>query len=114
MAVNTARCAGTSALRPLKRLVNRIDVRSAVRTFWAFALVAAGVWLFNFHAVNMAVLWLSGRTALLVSLFSIGSVHAMLGRRFILAGVLSLLVGARAVPLEAVTSRLPSQPVVTW
>src|SRR5687767_3524673 len=32
----------------------------------AASLAAAAVWLFNFHAVNMALLWLSGRTALLV------------------------------------------------
>lgn len=55
------------------------------------ALVAAGVWLFNFHAVNMALLWLSGRTGLLVSLFSLGTAHAMLRRSFLLAGVLGLL-----------------------
>src|SRR5687768_5958128 len=75
----------------------------------AAALVAVGVWLFNFHAVNMAVLWLSGRTALLVSLFSIGSAHAMLGRRFILAGVLSLLAmlsKEEAVALPALLSVL--------
>lgn len=55
------------------------------------ALVTAGVWLFNFHAVSMAVLWLSGRTALLVSLLALGTAHAMLGGRFLLAGVLALL-----------------------
>ena len=55
------------------------------------ALVAAGVWLFNFHAVNMAVLWLSGRTSLLVSLFSLAKAHAMLAGRPLMAGGLALL-----------------------
>ena len=55
------------------------------------ALVAAGVWLFNFHAVNMAVLWLSGRTSLLVSLFSLATAHAMLAGRPLFAGGLALL-----------------------
>jgi len=55
------------------------------------ALITVGVWLFNFHAVNMAVLWLSGRTALLVSLFSLGTAHAMLAGRSLLAGALALL-----------------------
>jgi len=55
------------------------------------ALLSVGVWLFNFHAVNMAVLWLSGRTALLVSLFSLGTAHAMLAGRSLLAGALALL-----------------------
>ena len=55
------------------------------------AFVAAGVWLFNFHAVNMAVLWLSGRTSLLVSLFSLATAHAMLAGRPLTAGGLALL-----------------------
>ena len=55
------------------------------------ALITVGVWLFNFHAVNMAVLWLSGRTALLVSLFSLGTAHAILAGRSLLAGALALL-----------------------
>ena len=55
------------------------------------AIVAAGVWLFNFHAINMAVLWLSGRTSLLVSIFSLGAAHSLLARRALLAAVLCLL-----------------------
>jgi hypothetical protein len=55
------------------------------------ALAAVGVWLFNFHAVNMALLWLSGRTALLVSLFSLATTLAMMRRRFMVAGALALL-----------------------
>jgi hypothetical protein len=34
-------------------------------------LFAAGVWLMNFHGINMAVLWMSGRTALLLTLFAV-------------------------------------------
>jgi hypothetical protein len=55
------------------------------------ALLVAGVWLFNFHAVNMALLWLSGRTALLVAVFSLGTAHAALRQRFLLAGVLAFM-----------------------
>jgi xanthosine utilization system XapX-like protein len=55
------------------------------------ALVAASVWLFNFHAVNMAVLWLSGRTALLASLLSLAAVHAAFGGGAWLAGLFALL-----------------------
>lgn len=36
---------------------------------WA-ALVAAAIWAFNFHGINMAVVWLSGRTSLLGTLFA--------------------------------------------
>src|SRR5215208_6016911 len=55
------------------------------------AVVAAAIWLFNFHAVNMALLWLSGRTALLVSLLSVATAYALLGGRPIVAGLLALL-----------------------
>ena len=54
------------------------------------ALVAAGVWLLNFHAINMSVLWLSGRTALLAGLFALATALAVLGGRGLLAGVLAL------------------------
>ena len=54
------------------------------------ALLAASVWALNFHAVNMALLWLSGRTALLLVLFALATAHAMLRGRHLLAGVCCL------------------------
>ena len=51
---------------------------------------ASAVWLFNFHGINMAILWLSGRTALLVVLFGLATVLAVLDRRWIIAGLLCL------------------------
>jgi hypothetical protein len=57
----------------------------------AGAVTGAGAWLLNFHAVNMAVLWLSGRTALLVSLFALLAAHAMFHGREAIAGGLALL-----------------------
>ena len=35
------------------------------------ALLAAGLWAFNFHGVDMSLLWISGRTALLATLFAV-------------------------------------------
>ena len=35
-----------------------------------FGLFAAGLWSFKFHGVNMSLLWLSGRTSLLLTLFA--------------------------------------------
>ena len=55
------------------------------------ALLASGAWLLNFHAVNMAVLWLSGRTALLASAFSLATAYAVLDGRHLVAGILALL-----------------------
>ena len=40
------------------------------------ALLCAALWAFNFHGINAAVLWISGRTALLVTLFAVlGAAH---------------------------------------
>ena len=47
----------------------------------AAASVAAGAWLFNFHGINMAVLWISGRTSLLLTLCALLAAHAVLRER---------------------------------
>lgn len=57
----------------------------------AAALAGAGVWVFNFHAVNMALLWISGRTALVSSVFALTTALLFLGGRFAVAGVAALL-----------------------
>jgi hypothetical protein len=49
------------------------------------AAFAAAVWLFNFHGMNMALLWLSGRTALLLIVGAVGAVIAVLKGRPTLA-----------------------------
>jgi hypothetical protein len=54
------------------------------------SLVGVGVWLFNFHAVNMALLWISGRTALLASVCALITSHLFLRGRFRLAGAAGL------------------------
>jgi len=49
----------------------------------ATAIAAAALWAFNFHGVNMALLWISGRTALLLCVFSLAALTAWLrGRRW--------------------------------
>jgi hypothetical protein len=55
------------------------------------ALVAVAAWAFNFHGVNMALLWISGRTELLLCLFALGAALAALRGRHVLAGLLALL-----------------------
>jgi hypothetical protein len=57
----------------------------------SMAIVAAGVWALNFHAVNMAVLWLSGRTALCVVIAAFLSAAAVVKNRPIAAGVAALV-----------------------
>jgi hypothetical protein len=53
---------------------------------WA-AVVATAVWAFNFHGINMAIAWLSGRTSLLGTLFSVLAAIALLGSRGTVAGL---------------------------
>ena len=65
----------------------------------AAALVTTAVWALNFHAISMALLWLSGRTSLLAGAFGLAATLCVVSRdedqpRFrswVLAGVLSLL-----------------------
>jgi hypothetical protein len=57
----------------------------------AAALVASGAWAFNFHGINMAVLWISGRTALLATGFALLAAIAHLKGRGLLAAAFCLL-----------------------
>jgi hypothetical protein len=56
----------------------------------AAAVLAAAVWAFNFHGINMAVLWISGRSALLLALFALLATHAFLRGRPLVSGVFCL------------------------
>ena len=62
--------------------------RSVGLVAWA-ALAGAAVWAFNFHGINMAIVWLSGRTSLLGTLFSTLAAIAFLRNRAIAAGLLA-------------------------
>jgi hypothetical protein len=64
------------------------------------ALFASAAWMFNFHGINMALLWISGRTALLLCLFTLAAVLAWLGGRRLAAALLTL--AARLCKEEAV------------
>jgi hypothetical protein len=57
------------------------------------ALFAAAVWAFNLHGINMALLWTSGRTALLLCLFAQAGALALLAEARwsgVLAGLFTL------------------------
>lgn len=47
------------------RLARGLDLANGL------AIAAAALWLFNFHGINMSVLWLSGRSSLLSTAFSL-------------------------------------------
>src|SRR5215510_4326155 len=70
----------------------------------AAATFAAAAWAFNFHGINMGVLWLSGRTALLVTLCALLAAVAFIARRKVLCLVCvsaALLSKEEAVLLPA-------------
>lgn len=69
--------------------------------------IAAALWLFNFHGVNMSVLWLSGRTSLLLTLWSIAALVSLLrGRAALGAGfaMLAMLSKEEAVVLPVMAT----------
>ena len=71
------------------------------------SIVSAGVWALNFHAVNMAVLWLSGRTALCVVIAALLAASAVVKRRPVVAGVavlVAMLAKEEAVMLPFILS----------
>jgi hypothetical protein len=55
------------------------------------SVLAAGVWLLNIHGINMAVLWISGRTALFLTLFAVLAAAAVVQKKWALAGIFTLL-----------------------
>lgn len=69
---NLALCLGNAAL--IYALARRLDLARGA------ALVAAAVWMFNFHAINMSLLWLSGRTSLVALVFSLLAAIAFVSR----------------------------------
>jgi hypothetical protein len=55
----------------------------------SIALMATAIWAFNFHGINMAIVWLSGRTSLLGTLFSTLAAISFLRGRSVAAAVLA-------------------------
>ena len=70
-------------------VLTALSVAWVVRS-WRFSaaacIFAAALWILNPHGINMAVLWISGRTALLLTLFSVlAAVAASRDRPFLSA-----------------------------
>lgn len=70
------------------------------------AAVAAGaIWAFNVHGINMATLWISGRTSLLLTLLALLAAAAFVRGRYVAAAALALAaMGSKeeAVALPAI------------
>lgn len=67
------------------------------------AFAAAAVWSLNFHGINMALLWISGRTSLLATLFALLAAGAFVRQRPQAAGwaLLAMLSKEEAVLLPS-------------
>lgn len=71
------------------------------------AAFGAALWLLNLHGINMAILWISGRTALITTAAAAGCVAALLrGRDWLALALFGMAVFAReeAVLLAPVTA----------
>jgi len=71
----------------------------------AAAVLAAALWAFDIHAPRMALLWISGRTALMLCIFALATADAVLRERDKTAAVwclLALLSKEEAVVLPAI------------
>src|SRR5712691_11711091 len=55
------------------------------------ALLGAAAWILNFHGINMAILWTSGRTSLLATFFAVSAACALTASRAVSCGALVLL-----------------------
>jgi hypothetical protein len=49
----------------------------------------AGLWILNFHGISMALVWISGRTSLLATMFAVYAAVALLRGRSLVAGWLT-------------------------
>ena len=87
----------------------------------AAALAAAGVFVLNFHGVNMALLWLSGRTSLLALVFALAAMVVLLRGYGLAAGALCLvamLAKEEVLALPAIATAFlwltGGRPVAAW
>jgi len=77
----------------------------ALRLPWGAALLAASLWALNPHGVGGAILWISGRTSLLLIVFALGAALALVRGHVVLAAVLcagALFSKEEAVLLPAI------------
>ena len=69
---------------------------------WGAAALGAALWLLNFHGTAMGILWISGRTALLLVLTGVATAIAIVRRKIVIAALLlfaALLAKEEAIVL---------------
>ena len=55
----------------------------AIGLDWVTATVACALWALNFHGIGGALLWISGRTSLLVTLFALVCMTSWVHRQYL-------------------------------
>jgi len=89
----------------------------------AAAIVAAALWVFNWHGISSAVLWISGRSALLIVLPAALAAAAFVRGRWLLAAMLTavamfskeeaVLLPAALLAWCAIDAYLAGRPILT-
>ncbi len=72
-------------------IVAIVTLGRSFRLSWWASLMAGLVWAVNPHGINMALVWLSGRTALCLTLFSVLAAALFLRRHYVFASFFVLL-----------------------
>lgn len=68
-----------------------VRLARAVRLPWGAATLAGALWLLNFHGIRMSVLWISGRTALVLTLAATAAATSLM-RGHVVAATAWLIV----------------------
>jgi hypothetical protein len=63
---------------------------TSIRLSPVAAVFGAGLWILNFHGISTALLWISGRTSLLTTMFAVFAAAALVRGRPLWAGWLTL------------------------
>lgn len=85
-----ARCYGlTNVLLAIACAVSIVGLARSLTLPIGAALFAAAIWAFNWHGIGMSVMWISGRTALILVLLSTLAARAFVRRQLMRAAALS-------------------------
>jgi hypothetical protein len=80
----------TNLVMALAIVAGIIRVGVLLRLAPVAAVFGAGLWILNFHGISTALLWISGRTSLLTTMFAVFAAVALVRGRSLWAGGLAL------------------------
>lgn len=80
----------TNLLMAIGIIVGIVRLATALGFRATAGVFGAGLWALNFHGVGMALMWVSGRTSLLTTIFAVFAADALVRQRTLWAGWLTL------------------------